>query len=212
MHVSTVNLWDQRSLPAYSFNPMMRLKDHDLNRIVEELEEMLPGILPEGVEVIFDLADSELTITTDPLKLKGAFLNFIRNAGDALRPGGSLTLKTSRIRFGSADCPAAYGPGGCALFSITDTGTGMSREIKEKMFEPYFTTKQGADKGLGCTLARRVVECHNGTISVDSNANKGTTVRIYLPLLKTNRMGAMPIPLPSSSRRPVGVLARGQIG
>lgn len=211
MYVSTVNLWDQRRLPAYSFNPMMKLKDHDLNRIVEELEEMLPGVLPDGVEVIFDLADSELTITTDPLKLKGAFLNLIKNAGDALRPGGSLTLKTSRIRFGSADCPATYGPGGCALLTITDTGAGMSSEIKEKMFEPYFTTKPGADKGLGCTLARKIVECHSGTISVDSSANEGTTVSIYLPLINTDRMPAMPIPLPSSSRRPVGALARGQI-
>ena len=190
---------NQRRLPAYSFNSRMKLKDYDLNRIVGDLEEMLPGILPEGIEVIFDIADSELKIMTDPLKLRGALLNLIENARDALLPGGSLTLSTSRIQFSNGtDCSSTYASGGCALVSISDTGTGMSEIIREKMFEPFFTTKPGNDKGLGCTLAQRIVDCHNGRISVDSSINKGTTVRIYLPLLKTDRTQEIPIPLPSS--------------
>ena len=95
----------------------MKLKDYDLNRIVGGLEEMLPGILPGGIEVIFELADSELKIMTDPLKLRSALLHLIENAGDALLPGGSLTLSTSRIRFSDGtDCSAHMHREGVRLF------------------------------------------------------------------------------------------------
>ena len=211
MHVSILNLLEQGRLPAYSFNARMKLKDCDLNRIVGELKEMLPGILPDGVEVVFDLADSELTIMTDPLKLKGAFLNLIKNAGDALSTGGSLTLSTSRIRFShGADSSSPYAAGECALASISDTGIGMNEIVKERMFEPFFTTKSGKDRGLGCTLAQRVVECHNGRMSVDSGINRGTRVSIYLPLIKTAGTQELPIPLPSSfSMKAAGAGIRG---
>ena len=199
MYISTTSLLEQRRLPAYSFNPRMNLKDYDLDVLVAELEEMLPGVLPDGIEVVFDLAGSELKVMTDSLKLKGAFLNLIENAGDALSPGGSLTVSTSRIRFtGGSNCSSSYAAGGCALVSFSDTGSGMSETVKERMFEPFFTTKTGKDRGLGCTLAQRIVECHNGRISVDSIINRGTRVRIYLPLIRTDRPHVMPIPLPSS--------------
>ena len=87
MYISTVNLLEQRRLPAYSFDSRMKLKDYDLNKIVGGLEEMLPGILPDGVEVTFDLADSELKIMGDSLKLKGAILNLIENCSGRARAG-----------------------------------------------------------------------------------------------------------------------------
>lgn len=207
MYISTVNLLEQRRLPAYSFDSRMKLKDYDLNKIVGGLEEMLPGILPDGVEVTFDLADSELKIMGDSLKLKGAILNLIENAADALVPGGSLTLSTDRVPISNGmEWSSQYATGGCALVSISDTGMGMSEEVRGKMFEPFFTTKHGKDRGLGCTLAQRIVECHNGRISVDSSMGKGTRVSIYLPLLQIDRSQQMPIPLPSSlSMKAVGM-------
>lgn len=199
MYTSTASLLEQRRLPAYSFDSRMKLKCDDLNRIVGEVAEMLPGFLPEGVTVTIDLTSSELKIMTEPLRLRGAILNLIQNARDALSRGGSLTLSTSRVEFSNgADLLGPYVAGECALVSISDAGTGMSEKIKRRMFEPYFTTKPGEGRGLGCTLAQRIVDCHNGRISVDSSVNKGTSVRIFLPLVKTGHAQEIPIPLPSS--------------
>ncbi len=199
MYFHAGNVLEQRSLPAYGFDSRMKLKDHDLNGIVEELQDLLPGIVPDGTEVRVELADCELRVMTDALKLKGAFVNIIENAADALSPGGLLTLSTGQIRFSGDDagCPSAYASGGCAFFFISDTGVGMDEMTKERIFEPFFTTKPGEKRGLGSTIARRVIECHNGTMNVESSVNGGTKVRIYLPLMRTDRMG-IPIPLPSS--------------
>ncbi|MEN6616403.1 MAG: ATP-binding protein [Syntrophorhabdus sp.] len=176
----------------------MKLKNYDLNAIIEELQDMMPGIVPEGIEVKIKLYDSQLKIMTDPLKLKAAFLNLIENAVEALSPGGLLRVSTGRIRFANnAECSGEYSTGGCALVTIADTGKGMPDTIKERMFEPFFSTKQGSDKGLGCTLAQRIVECHNGRINVDSSPNSGTKVRVYLPLIQGDSMNEV-IPLPSS--------------
>ncbi|MHB8111181.1 MAG: ATP-binding protein [Syntrophorhabdaceae bacterium] len=199
MYISTTNLLEQRRLPAYSFDSRMKLKDRDLNGIIKELQDVLAGIIPDNIEVAISLADSELKIMTDPLKLKGAFLNLIENAADALSPGGLLKVSTSRIRFtNGTECSSEYASGGCALVTISDTGTGMNEYTKERIFEPFFTTKPGKDKGLGCTLAQRVIECHNGRITVESTINRGTKVRVYLPLIKDDRIREVPIPLPSS--------------
>jgi len=197
MQVSTVNLLEQRRLPAFSFDPRMKFKSHDLNALVRELEEILPNVLPNGVKAVVDLANFELKVMTDPLKLKTALLNLVENAGDALSPGGSLALSTSRIGFeGAFDGKSPYGAGGCALVSISDTGTGMNETIRDKMFDPFFTTKPGK-VGLGCTLAQRIVDCHNGRIRVDSGAERGTRIMVYLPLLKNDHAREVPIPLPS---------------
>jgi signal transduction histidine kinase len=133
------------------------------------------------------------------LKLTGALLNLVGNAGDALSPGGRLTLSTRRIRFADdiMGCSMAYASNGCALISISDTGAGMDQSIRERIFEPFFTTKEGC-RGLGCTLARRIVESLNGRISVESAVDAGTDVRVYLPLIKNDLMRAIPIALPAS--------------
>lgn len=199
MYLDAANILEQRSLPSYGFDSRMKLKDRDLNGIVEELRDLLPGIVHDGTEVRVELADCELRMMTDALKLKGAFVNIIENAADALSSGGVLTLSTGRIRFfgDTTGNSGACGSGGCALFTISDTGTGMDEMTKERVFEPFFTTKPGEKRGLGCTIALRVIECHNGTMNVESAVNQGTNVRIYLPLIRSDHRG-IPIPLPPS--------------
>jgi len=210
MQISTMNMSEQGRLPAYNFDSRMKLKEHDLNGIMEELQDLLPGVVPDGIEIKMDLADSELRVMTDALKLTGALLNLIGNAGDALSPGGRLTLSTRRIRFADdiMGCSIAYASSGCALVSICDTGSGMDQNIRERIFEPFFTTKEGS-RGLGCTLALRIVESLNGRISVESAVDAGTDVRVYLPLIKNDLMRAIPIPLPASfSTSPFGSIYR----
>lgn len=209
MYISTVNLLEQRRLPAYSFDSRMKLKNYDLNAVIEELQDMLPGIVSEDIEVQIHLHDSELKVMTDPLKLKSAFLSLIENAVEALSPGGLLKVSTSRIRFtNTTECVSEYASGGCALVTFADTGKGMPEHIKQRMFEPFFTTKQGSDKGLGCTIAQRIIECHNGRINVDSSLTGGTKVRVYLPLIKDDSLSDV-IPLPASfGRKAIGYTRR----
>ncbi len=95
----------------------MKLETNTINGIVEQIADLLPGVVPDGIEIKINLADCELRVVTDALKLTGALMNLIGNAGDALSPGGRLTLSTRRIRFADdfMGFSIAYGSIGCAL-------------------------------------------------------------------------------------------------
>ena len=104
----------------------------------------------------------------DTEKMKRAFVNFIKNAIDAMPEGGTLEVRSRRKR-------------GNVEFTFTDTGTGMSEEVKAKLFSPLFTTKaQGM--GFGLAICKRVVEAHGGAITVKSALSKGTKFTVTLPI------------------------------
>jgi signal transduction histidine kinase len=111
----------------------------------------------------------------DRQKLRQVFLNLFINAADAMPGGGMLTVRIYP-GLGPAD-------GSRAVIEVTDTGHGIPADVLPRVMDPFFTTKgEGQGTGLGLAICRRIVHDHKGTIRIDSEPGRGTTVRIALPL------------------------------
>ncbi len=197
-----INIFNLKSLPAFSFDYKMRFKEYDLNKTVEDLRKVFPQCVADNIEVKTILTGKELKVMADLMRIREAFLNLIRNASDAMPSGGSLTLSTKEVYFRDALSGTSIrketAQGVCALLSVSDTGIGMDESTKERMYEPFFTTKGDKERGLGFPIAFSIIQNHRGTIMVESAPDVGTTVNIYLPLLKKESLRVSPIALPSS--------------
>ena len=122
------------------------------------------------VEVDFELAQIEPIVLVDHFQMEQLFLNLILNAIEAMPRGGRLTLRT-RIA------------GGSAVAEVRDTGTGIPEEIRDRIFDPFFSTREvGKGTGLGLSVSYNIVAAHGGTIEVESQVGKGATFRVVLPL------------------------------
>jgi CheY-like chemotaxis protein len=123
----------------------------------------------------------------DSTELQNALLNLALNARDAMGPekGGKLILETQHAWATSEDSGALHGlaPGRYLVVAVTDTGTGMSREVQARLFEPFFTTKPpGQGTGMGLASVYGTAQAHGGSVSVSSEQGKGSTFSVYLPL------------------------------
>ncbi len=154
----------------FAVRPMdTALEDHDLNELVDDMLTFVQYELEQaGVELIREL-DPELPhLQLDPKYFKQAILNIIKNAISAMPKGGMLRVSTQKR-------------GDQALLRLSDNGIGMSEEVRDKIFEPYFTTRDFGS-GIGLTLVYKVVKKHMGDISVISKEGHGTTFTITLPI------------------------------
>jgi two-component system, sporulation sensor kinase E len=144
------------------------LEVRDLNQVVSEMLQFLKYELEEAHVTLEAKLGQIPRIELDEKYLKQALLNIIQNALSAMAEGGTLTVETRQDE--DRIC-----------VSITDTGTGIPQDIMDKIFEPYFTTKDFGS-GLGLTLVYKIVKEHNGDIYVDSKEGKGTTFSLSFPI------------------------------
>jgi signal transduction histidine kinase/ActR/RegA family two-component response regulator/predicted negative regulator of RcsB-dependent stress response len=114
------------------------------------------------------LADCEASVKGDPVELREVLVNMVYNAVDAMPGGGEVRVSTQETRDRIIIC-------------ITDTGTGMTAEVKQRLFDPFFTTKGKAGTGMGLAVSFGIIRRHNGTIDVESEPGRGTTFKISLP-------------------------------
>jgi CheY-like chemotaxis protein len=182
-----------QSLLAISRKQVIDRKPVDLNAILKKLEKFLVRVIGEDVAVQLALADGALISFADAGQLEQVFMNLATNARDAMPNGGSFSIETSTIVLDNGFV-ATHGfgkPGRFALVSATDTGAGMNEETRKKIFEPFFTTKEvGKGTGLGLTMVYGIIEQHEGFINAYSEPGKGTTFRIYLPLIEAEAVEA----------------------
>ncbi len=147
----------------------LQLSELDLRLIVEELTDFYrPQAENRHVVLRSALPDTSVSCRIDAGLIKQAILNLIINAAQAMSEGGELLLRLS------ADA-------GQAVFEVIDTGPGIKPELREKIFEPYYSTTKGGT-GLGLPTARRIIRRHDGDITLDSEPGKGTRFVITLPL------------------------------
>lgn len=155
-----------------------------LNDIIYGLLSVLRRIVGEGIELATVLAADLWTMTADPSQMEQVIVNLVVNARDAMPEGGVLTVATDNVvldeAYAAQHVEAQVGEH--VRLTVSDTGVGMSAEVKAQIFEPFFTTKgHGYGTGLGLAIVFGIVKQNGGHIQVHSELGHGTTFEIYMP-------------------------------
>ena len=191
-----------QSLLAFSRKQLTQPRILDPNAVVTEAVKMFERVLGEDIELHTHLDPMAGRVMADPGQLHRVLMNLVVNARDAMPRGGRLTIETGSVRAGvdlTSQIPGMT-EGAYVSIGVTDTGTGMSEEVRRHLFEPFFTTKGNRGTGLGLATVHGIVRQSGGWIGVASKLGKGTTFRIYLPQVGaevaaqsvTSRGGARP--------------------
>jgi PAS domain S-box-containing protein len=174
-----------RQLLIFSRRDVVRPQSLDLNHMVAELEPPLRRVLGEHIELETRFAPGLWPVMADPGQVEQVLVNLSVNARDAMAGGGKLFIETSNMDLDedhAAMQPRSV-PGPHVRLAVSDTGTGMSRDVLARAFEPFFTTKpKGEGTGLGLATVYGIVSDAGGTINIYSRPNVGTTVKVQWPV------------------------------
>jgi two-component system NtrC family sensor kinase len=174
-------------LLAYSRQHPLEEKAVDLNKLVQGMSELLRRSIGENITVETVLAGGLWKTAIDPNQLENAILNLAINARDAMPNGGRLTIETANTYLDEAYAAAQGGDiaaGQYVMLAITDSGSGMTKEVLERAFEPFFTTKPtGVGTGLGLSMVYGFVKQSGGHIAIYSEPDEGTSIKLYLARL-----------------------------
>ncbi len=176
-----------RQLLTFSRKQVTELKIANLNMIVEDMGKMLGRLIGDNVVMEMFTSKKIGNIMADVGQVEQILMNLVVNARDAMPNGGYLVVETGEIDLDEEYAKAHNGlqPGSYAMLTVTDNGEGMSRDVQERIFEPFFTTKeQGKGTGLGLSTVFGIVKKHHGHIYAYSEPGKGTTFKIYFPVVK----------------------------
>jgi CheY-like chemotaxis protein len=173
-------------LLSFARKAPVELQKIDLNAFLKQVVGLMDRTIDRRIEIVTDIQEQPAFISGDRNQLENALLNIAINARDAMPGGGHLCISTETVDLKKNALPDEHGEvaeGEYARISIADTGTGMSKEIRERIFEPFFTTKEmGKGTGLGLASVYGCVKQHNGYIAVDSQVGKGTQFNLYFPI------------------------------
>lgn len=155
----------------------------DVRAFIEEAMPLLRRVAGEHVRLDVSLDPATPRVRFDPTQLEQVLVNLAANARDAMPSGGTLTIATRLdVVEPAASASTGRAPGNYLALTVTDTGIGMAADVRERIFEPFFSTKHGqGGTGLGLPVAYGAVRQHGGVIEVESAEHQGATFRIYVP-------------------------------
>jgi len=185
-------------LPAFSSNERLRLREADIDEVVRTVQGVLPQQVDEDTDVTITLLEKNLKILTDMALMKEALTHLVRHAMDSMPGCGKFSLTINQVNFEIESLLNADDSiiGACDFISLAGgcTDVRVDKRIKEKISEPFFTTKT-VGNGLRLAIAYRIITQHHaGRIKIESRAGQGTEVNIYLPPTKLEMVKMMSIP------------------
>ena len=205
-----------RQLLAFSRQQTLRPERLQLGDVLSELSILLGRLLGENIELKLDSGSDIWPVKADLHQFEQVIINLAVNARDAMPNGGKLVIRTANVterdslELGQHRVP----PGEYVLIEVSDTGTGMAPEVMEKMFEPFFSTKEvGRGTGLGLSTVYGIVKQTGGHVIPDSELGRGTVMRVYLPRYVEVAGEAEPARAPAPVRReqPKDLTGRGTV-
>jgi len=173
-----------RQLLTFSRQEAGQVSDVIINQVIRNMAEIITRSLTPSIEVQYLLSEDLWITEIDKGDFEDALVNLCLNARDSMTHHGRLTIQTHNIHLDQDYCSHITGlhPGDYIDFSITDTGEGIADNLKDRIFEPFYTTKdQGKGTGLGLAMVYAFVKRSHGYIKCDSDVGSGTTFHIYLP-------------------------------
>ncbi len=179
-----------RELLLFSRKQESERQTVDLNEVITKMEKFLHRLIGEDITLHEEPHQGPLPILADTIQLEQVVMNLAVNARDAMPRGGEFKLRTEQAVLDEAFA-AKYGSGKSgvyAILTVEDTGIGMDEETRQRIFEPFFSTKEvGKGTGLGLSVVYGIVKQHEGFVTVESKPGKGSSFRIYLPLTAAAR-------------------------
>jgi signal transduction histidine kinase len=173
-----------RQLLAFSRRQPLQPKITALDELIGKTARLLTRVLGENIRLNVQLEPKVGSILVDEAQMESALINMAVNARDAMPDGGTLTIKTGRLRVdGNGESqPPELIPGDYSVVEMSDTGYGMPPDVLGRIFEPFFTTKPaGKGTGLGLSMVYGFVRQSGGYVSAESEVGTGTILKLYFP-------------------------------
>jgi len=189
-----------QQLLAFSRKQIIEPKVLRLGSLVAEMHKMLTRLIGEDIALQATTGKSLGSVKVDPGQIEQILMNLVVNARDAMPDGGKIGIETANVDLDEGYCSMHpyVKPGRFVMLAVSDTGTGMSEEVKAHIFEPFFTTKEkGSGTGLGLATTYGAVHQAGGSIEVYSEVGIGTTFKIYLPRVEEPVIGPVKDDLPA---------------
>jgi PAS domain S-box-containing protein len=171
-------------LLAFARKQPLQPRETDINRLIVDSAKLMRPTLGDHIEIVSMLADSAGAALVDPGQLSSVLLNLAINARDAMPSGGKLTLETKNVTLDEnyAEANGDVQAGNYVMIAVSDTGAGIPEAIRDRVFDPFFSTKEvGKGTGLGLSMVYGFVKQSGGHIKVYSEVGFGTTFKLYLP-------------------------------
>jgi len=176
-----------KQLLNFSRKTDQNLKPIGVVTVIKDALKFLRSTIPSTVELILNLPNADIPIQGDPVQINQVMMNLCINASQVMQEtGGTIKIDVGTESLDEEDCQdlANFSAGTYIKITIADSGPGIAPDISDKIFDPYFTTKEfGAGSGMGLAVVHGIVKNHNGAIYVDSNSGQGASFNILLPVI-----------------------------